>query len=161
MDVTRKVWAAACATLLAGSCWSQPRDLTPITEQQLNSIRSALVVKTDQPAIAQAVAEASATIAEFLKINSCLPGYNGSSLNRYAAPGMTYPRHGYIGGPVAAIPRHPKSACVTVLRVHGWSMPAKNALRFEVVYVSDETGQSSKATHEVVRQPGGEWLFAR
>jgi hypothetical protein len=34
-------------------------------------------------------------------------------------------------------------------------------LRFEVVYVSDSSGESGKSYHEIQKQPNGEWLFSR
>ncbi len=40
-------------------------------------------------------------------------------------------------------------------------MPARNALRFEVSYISDTSGEVVKGNHEVVKQPSGEWLFTR
>lgn len=132
-----------------------------MTATQAEKLRAALSVPIDQPALALAIREAAPNIAGFLQTNACLPGYDGSALNRYAAPGVSYPRHNYIRGPVRMLARHPRSRCVDVHRVHDWSMPADNALRFEVVYLSEETGQSTKAQHELVRQPGGEWLFTR
>jgi hypothetical protein len=40
-------------------------------------------------------------------------------------------------------------------------MPTLNSLRFEVVYISDTSGESGKSTHEIQKQPNGEWLFPR
>lgn len=38
-------------------------------------------------------------------------------------------------------------------------MPVKNALRFEVVYISDNSGQVEKRLYELIKQPSGERLL--
>ena len=108
-----------------------------------------------------AVGEAAPNISSFIKINSCLAGYNGSALNAFAAPGKAYPNNNYIGGPMPTMYKHSKAACATVHRIQGWSMPTKNSLRFEVIYVAEDSGESGKTQHEVQRQANGEWLFTR
>ncbi|WP_167086080.1 hypothetical protein [Massilia frigida] len=149
--------------LLCAAATSQAKgpQLASITDAQAAKIDAELQVKTTNKALQQAVAEAAPTIAPFLKANSCLGGYDASALNVYAAPGKTYPNNNYIGGPLPTMRRHTKGECATVVRIHGWDMPAKNALRFEVVYVSDSSGESGKSRHEVQRQAGGEWLFSK
>ena len=145
----------------AGAALAKGPQLAAITDEQSAKIDAALQVKTADKALEQAVAEAAPTIAPFLKANSCLAGYDASVLNVYAAPGKTYPNNNYIGGPLPTMRKHSKGACATVLRIHGWEMKAKNALRFEVVYMSDSSGESGKSHHEVQRQASGEWLFSR
>ena len=54
---------------------------------------------------------------------------------------------------------HNKEQCVNVARVSGWTSPSINALRFEVVYLADDSGEVVKQNNEVVKQPDGEWLF--
>lgn len=135
--------------------------IAPISLEQSEKINSAVRIKTNNTELREAVSEATPTIGAFLKINSCLAGYNASVLNAYAAPGKIYPSHNYIGGPMPTMYRHNKSSCVSVLRVHDWSMPTKNSLHFEVVYLAEDSGESSKATHELVKQTNGEWLFSR
>lgn len=145
----------------AGASLAKGPQLAAITDEQSAKIDAALQIKTDNKALEQAVAEAAPTIAPFLKINSCLAGYNASALNVYAAPGKTYPNNNYTGGPLPTMYKHTKGNCATVVRIQGWEMPAKNALRFEVVYLSDSSGESGKTRHELQRQSGGEWLFSR
>lgn len=139
------------------------RGVLPITQEQDAKIQTALQTQTNasNKAMGQAIAEASSTISSFLRINSCLSDYNASALNAYAAPGKIYPNNNYISGPVTMMPRHDKNTCATVIRIHGWSMPTDNALKFEVVYMSDSSGESVKTAHELRKQPSGEWLFAR
>lgn len=129
--------------------------------EQQEKIKAALSEKTNNEAQDQAIAEASANIFQFLRINSCIKDYKGSLLNAYAAPGKEYPSHNYIGSPIPLMKYHDKSTCATVLRIQGWNMPAKNALQFEVVYISDSSGESTKGNYELIKQSSGQWLFTK
>jgi hypothetical protein len=93
---------------------------------------------------------------------SCLVDYTGASaLNEYAAPGTDL-HNMYVGlRPMRTMQYHNKAACLTVARVQGWQAPALNALRFEVLYRADDSGETAKLSHEAVRQPDGSWLFTR
>jgi hypothetical protein len=63
--------------------------------------------------------------------------------------------------PTYAAQYHNKGVCMTVARIHGWQMQALNALSFEVVYLSDASGEAIKQSHEIVKQPDGAWHFSR
>ena len=86
--------------------------------------------------------------------------YTGASaVNVFAAPAAV----GVVGTlngirPMTRTPYHNKASCLTVTRVQGWMAPARNALRFEVVYTADDSGEAVKSRHEWVRQPDGTWL---
>lgn len=135
-------------------------NLAPITAEQLAKINAALTVKNQNRDIAQAISEATPVIRDFVRIASCLPTSGGSNgLNAYAAPGADLAWGG--AAPMPAMRYHDKSSCVTVLRVHGWKMPARNALHFEVVYQAEDSGESAIRQHELVKQPSNEWLFSR
>jgi hypothetical protein len=157
---TKKLIVSAMV-LAAASAHAQNRGLAPITPEQSARIRAAARPSVEGKELSQAIAEAASTIEQFLRINSCLSGYDASALNAFAAPGKIYPNNNYIGGPIPMMRRHDKHSCVDVVRVHGWSMPGSNSLRFEVVYVSASSGESAKSSHEVHKQPEGTWLFAR
>lgn len=135
--------------------------LAPISEAQLSRIEAALNVQNLDNRLVPAVREAVPVISGFIKTNACITDYNGSLLNAYAAPGKVYPSFNYGGAPMQTMKYHNKSSCASVLRFQGWEMPAKNALRFEVVYVADDSGETGKGFHELVKQPSGEWLFTR
>jgi hypothetical protein len=153
------LFAVVCLT--STGTFAQTRGLASLTETQAAKIDVALQLDSPNTALNRAVDEAKITIGPFLKIHSCLSGYNASSLNVYAAPGKLYPNNNYSQGPMAQMRSHNKSSCLTVQRVHGWTMPTANALRFEVGYVSDLSGESGKSFHEVQKQANGEWLFSR
>lgn len=140
---------------------AQTRGIAPVTKTQAAKIDSALEFNAPNTTLTQAVSEAKSTIGPFLKLHSCLSGYNASSLNIYAAPGKLYPNNNYPHSLIPQMRGHDKSSCLTVQRVHGWIMPSANTLRFEVVYLSDSSGESGKSHHEMQKQANGEWLFSR
>ena len=152
--------AFALFSLTASGSSIAAQGLSLISPEQSVSIEKSLQMKGANHKLNTAVLEAAPNIASFLKINSCLSGNNASSLNIFAAPGKSYPDNNY-SGPLSNMYRHDKSICATVLRVQGWTMPANNALRFEVVYVADDSGEAGKSEHEVQKQSSGEWLFSR
>lgn len=132
-----------------------------MSQAQLEQLDAALTFKSQNRELVQAVSEAAPVIKNFLRTNACIPGYNGSALNLYAAPGKSYSSYGYIGAPMPLMRYHHKSICASVIRVHDWKMPARNALSFEVVYHADDSGETVKGHHVLVKQPSNEWLFTR
>ncbi|QBE64922.1 hypothetical protein [Pseudoduganella lutea] len=152
--------SVACGMTLPLAATAQKAPAASITEAQAARIDNALLLQGPETPLTKAVAEARSTIAAFLRVHSCIT-YDAGGLNIFAAPGKTYPNNNYAQSPKPQMRRHDKSACVTVLRVHGWTMPSPNTLRFEVVYTSDNSGESGKSTHEVQKQANGEWLFSR
>ena len=54
---------------------------------------------------------------------------------------------------------HNMLECVNVQRVKDWKMIAKNAFQFKVVYVAEDSGESTQMTYEMQKQPDGVWLF--
>jgi hypothetical protein len=155
--------ATALLVLVLGApalAFAQMGKVPMVTEAQAARIDAALQVQGPETPVTRAVQEAQGTIAAFLKMHSCIT-YNASGLNAFAAPGKLYPNNNYTLSPKPQMRKHDKATCVSVLRVHGWTMPTPNTLRFEVVYTSDSSGESGKSQHEMQRQAGGEWLFSR
>ena len=132
-----------------------------MTDQQKESLKNTIIAgaRSGNPQQNLAIKESSGIIYKFIATESCLASYNASMLNVYAAPGKRFPDFGY-NSPALLMRYHQKSGCTTVTRIHGWNMPARNALRFEVVYSSELSGESVEANHEIIRQPSGEWLFS-
>lgn len=108
------------------------------------------------------VSEAAPAIAAFIGQLACLNDHAGASaLNVHAAPDTDL-HNRYVGlRPMRLAKYHDKSSCMSVARVHGWKSPANNALQFEVLYKSDDSGETSKLSHEAVRQSDGVWLFTQ
>ncbi len=132
----------------------------PITGQQAARIDAAVPVKVPNRALAQVLHEAGDSIKAFVKTTSCLPADDASALNAWAAPGKSFPANNYTNSPVHAMPSHDKNSCASVARIDAFNLRG-NALRFEVLYVSENSGQSTRTRHELRRQPSGQWLFAR
>ena len=57
--------------------------------------------------------------------------------------------------------RYHSKGALTVTRIHGWTAPALNALTFEVMCLAEDSGESTKTRHQIVKPPDGEWLFGR
>lgn len=152
---------SAVNSTLSGKPALQQGNSASLSPSQQAKIQSSLNQKTQDNNINIAISEASPVISEFIGMNSCITDYNGSTLNKFAAPGKLYPNNSYTGSPVHQMRYHDENSCASVLRVQGWQMPARNALRFEVSYISDASGEVVKGNHEVVKQPNGEWLFTR
>ncbi len=130
-----------------------------ITPEQLARIGVELPKNATDLRTKTMVDEASATIRDMIERLSCMQNANNAAwMNATMVPGagMGY----YFSAPLPRARYHNQSACMTVTRVQGWSSPALNALSFEVVYVADDSGESSKTRHEMIKQPDGTWLFS-
>ena len=127
-----------------------------ITAEQVAKIDSALSVQVADPEIATAIQEAMPNIKAVVKIASCNPFHTAQPYPMYAAPGKTI-----YHSPMRGMSYHNKAYCLDVVRIHGWSMPAKNALRFEAVFHASDSGQGDSDDFEMVKQPSGEWLFTK
>jgi len=138
---------------------SSLRGYATATSEQQQAIERAIPKTAPNERIRKLVTEASPAIAVFIERLSCLANSTGArALNEYAAPGTNFASRGY---PMVNTHYHDRSACMTVLRVQGWNAPANNALRFEVVYKADDSGETVKETHEAIKQPDGVWLFTQ
>ncbi len=127
------------------------------TQDQRQAIARELPKNVPNEKLRELVREASPTISAYLERVSCLNHASGiSALGEFAAPGVFFG-----GGPVMRTQYHNKAICMSVFRIHGWTMPAANAIQFEVVYKADDSGETSTSSYEAVRQPDGAWLFTR
>ncbi|MFN7345659.1 MAG: hypothetical protein ACK5YJ_00980 [Curvibacter sp.] len=121
---------------------------------------SRLLDSAPEGAVRQAVLEAKDNIANVVRLLSCQLRPEGSrAFAVYTAPGAGFAN--MYTAPSFRMRYHPRGECVDVVRFQGWTMPARNALQFEVVYMSKQSGESARTGHELVRQPDGLWLFNR
>ena len=148
---------AASAQLTASQA-PQQSNITSLTDEQRSRIQASLSQRVPDNNINAAISEATPVISEFLSVMSCMTGTLGARLNKFAAPGKVYD---IVDPPAPRMRYHNKGTCVSVLRIQGWKMPAKNALQFEASFVSDASGEVLKYYFEVVKQPNGEWLFTK
>lgn len=146
---------AAVSGAPAGALQTRPVSIAPqMSAEQQASLLQALQGQQGDKRIAASLREASPTIKTVLEKRAC----NSAAGTRvYTAPGRDFA--GLL--PMSYTPYHNKAACLSVARIHGWKMQALNALAFEVVYLADDSGETVKADHEVVKQPDGAWLFSR
>ena len=131
-----------------------------ITATQQNKISKELGKKMAQRDLQTKIAEASKTIQPFLEKRACIIETRAiSSLNIYAAPSIDFT---FMFGPLTAMMRyHDKAQCLTVAKIHGWKSPALNALQFETLFLAEDSAETVKTYHELVKQPDGEWLFTQ
>jgi predicted small secreted protein len=132
-----------------------------MTKEQEKKISEIFNFKAQDQQLQQAINESRYVIEEVIKKIACVPEYSmsaSSSFNAYAAPGEDFSYGVYF--PIRGMKYHDKTHCASVLRIYNWRMVARNALRFEVVYTSDFSGETVKSNYEIVKQPGGEWLFS-
>jgi hypothetical protein len=105
------------------------------------------------------VIEAAPVIATFAERLSCLSQPSGAkSLNEFAAPNTTF-EWGYLNYPMFNTRYHDKAYCMTVLRIHGWEALANNALKYEVQFKAEDSGEVHSNSHVIVKQSDGTWLF--
>ena len=127
-------------------------------EQQINIVLDQSVQDEN---LKTAVEEAKSSISGFLSTNACIKGYDGSLLNKYAAPGKVFPNRNYSKAPIPRTKYHDKTTCMSVRDISELRMPANNALSFDVVYISDSSGESFKFHHEMIKQSNSQWLFTK
>ena len=134
--------------------------IATITSAQQSKITKELSKKMVQKELQTKIAEASKTIQPFLERRACIVETRAiSSLNIYAAPGTNFT---YMFAPLTTMMKyHDKAQCLTVAKVQGWKSPALNALQFEVLFLADDSAETIKQNHELVKQPDGEWLFTQ
>lgn len=149
----------ASSAVYSQTPYTKSPGLASISAEQVEKLKNALVASLPDPAVMQAIKEGVSALFPFLRIESCMISSAGASqLNAYAAPNKSF-EYSYGNGPIPNMQYHDKGVCVSVLRIQGWQMPAKNALRFETVYSSEISGETVKKKHEIVKQVSGEWLF--
>lgn len=126
-----------------------------MSDDQARELRSHLMVKLSDRALAQAKEEAAATIEKILAISACYPDYDiRSYLSAYAVAGS-----GIYYAPMTSMKYHPKSQCLRVTRVSNWKMNAKNAISFSATYVSEASDESSSLFYQMTKEPDGMWLL--
>ena len=152
LGATNSVLGAATGTSSSSSSRSSSsysRTPRPTAEQQLKIDN--LAFKASNAQITQAINEAKPNIQKMLRHTSCFNANNMGAITTSNA-GLIYNPSGFG--------YHPDGKCVDVVRVYGWEMPARNVLRFVVVYSSEISGETSKSSVEM-RHEDGEWLVYR
>jgi hypothetical protein len=145
----------------APAAHSAAAGLNLITPDQQARIAKEFDKKIADAKLAAMIADAAPTIKDFISRESCLQQNKMdyakfvNLFTIYAAP----EKHLYIISPLNQTPYHNKAACLSVARIQGWQALAKNALKFEVIYLAEDSDESARTSHEMVKQPDGTWLF--
>ncbi|MBH9576892.1 hypothetical protein [Inhella proteolytica] len=132
-----------------------------LSPSQAEQIATALRKGPHPERLSEALPALLPTLAQFVERMACISTFSAvSTLDEFAAAGVSF-RTKVIQAPMPKMKYHDSNQCLDVLRVQGWTMPADNALQFEVAYKAADSGEVAKSSHEVVRQPDGSWLFRR
>lgn len=133
--------------------------LPAMTAAQLQTLQAHKLSANTDAALTAARHEAWPVIEKVIGVVSCYPEWNPSRyIGQYLAPGMNSME---VAAPMHTMNYHPKTQCVSVARMDNWSMPARNAIAFRAVYLSDSSGESKSFNYELVKQPDGAWLYRR
>ena len=136
----------------------------------------AKISPVQQSRIAQALKDGSADIKVLVNINqatpkmrafierlSCIRQYNdgGSAvLQNMAAPGVSFK---FFVPPMHGTKLHNKSTCLTVTGVvlKPATSKAGDALQIKVLYVAEDSGETTTSNHEINKNSKGVWWFTR
>jgi hypothetical protein len=145
---------AAPATPAGGSV----RGYEPSTEQ-VQALKRHIGTGTGDAAMAQARQEAATHIERAVMGHACQPkaGAGGAFMNTMMAPNTMNML--YFPSPRQGMHYDTGSQCLDVVRVDGWTMPARNALNFRAVFASKASGEGASRSYQMVKQPEGAWLF--
>lgn len=140
---------------------ASPAAISPISSEQRQRIDQEIRKNVGDPRLLAAVVDAAPSIKPFLEALSCVNDYPGTNaLNAYATANNDLAAAYVMLRPMRATTAHNKATCLTVTRIHGWTAPKANSLKFEVVFTADDSGEVAKTKHEVIKQPDGSWLFS-
>lgn len=162
---TKNTMGAFCAAffIAPGQLYAAaPPGFAAITPDQKNAIAQNFEQLQSSEQLKKLITEAKPAIETFVERIACLNSSAGASaLNQFSAPRANLDNIYRMLNPMRSAKYHDKSTCMTVARIHGWEVPADNALKFEVIYKADDSGETKKIKHEAVRQPDGVWLFKK
>lgn len=165
LSVASKVMGGSSSSSVSSSSSRNPSiwgSIARITPQQQAQISSVLTRSIANSQLRLMASEAQPVIQFFLEAASCQFSGNAggftlegisrvvSSNNRTkAAWGNTFHR-------VTAPNHHPMDKCLTVSRIDSWQKEANNAFSFQVLFLSDYSGNST-SKKIVMRKEDGEW----
>jgi hypothetical protein len=145
------------AMMLSLPAYAAPT-LAKMTGEQLSSLQDNLIAKSKDRDTIEAASQAKDVIFQVLAFESCLTNYDGSALNRYSAPGVSIPNMNYF--PVMmSTKKHIRDSCLSVIKIQGWKLLAKNSLVAEVTFSADDSGEVTKKGYEFQRQFDGSWQY--
>jgi hypothetical protein len=137
--------------------------LAKITPTQQTRIAQALKDGSADPKAQLIIAQATPKMRAFIERLSCIRQYNdgGSTvLQNMAAPGASFK---FFVPPMHGTKLHNKSTCLTVTGVvlKPATSKAGDALQIKVLYVAEDSGETTTSNHEINKNSKGVWWFTR
>jgi hypothetical protein len=111
------------------------------------------------------IQEAAPTIHKIIAIHQCIRLTNNTRendqamrrLNFLAEPGIDFAAGWRNTAPMGRMQYHDQSKCVPVKAINKISMPARNALRFTIVYFAEDSGEVANFTYLLMKSNSGDW----
>lgn len=137
--------------------------LARISPAQIARIAQAVKEGNTDPKAASNVNQATPKMRAFIERLSCIRQYNdgGSTvLQNMAAPGVSFK---FFVPPMHGTKLHNKSTCLTVTGVvlKPATSKAGDALQIKVLYVAEDSGETTTSNHEINKNNKGVWWFTR
>lgn len=106
---------------------------------------------------AKALTEVVPLLQQFLQVVACSDEYGMRNIGKYTTLNATQNLYQFSGA-MRNTQYHPKSQCMNVTQIGNVMMPALNALKLQVMFVSDASGESTSRTYLLMKQADGSWL---
>jgi hypothetical protein len=126
------------------------------TEEQKTALAAALNSKLADPDAQKVRSELAPNLTKLLNILACYSQLDiGNFTKRFFAPNVS----DYVVPVTNGMNYHDRATCLSVERIDGWSMSAKNAVKMRVVFVADDSGESAVRNLEWQKQSDDVWLL--
>lgn len=140
--------------LACQSSFAKSEILLQPSNEQRQAVKSAFM-SSDNAQIRTAINEARHNI-ETLAINaSCSMGYYIQGIASIRSPNVQAQVN--LWSPTNGMQYITHDKCLNVVRIGNWSMSTKNALNFNIIYESAQSGENKSAHIEMIKQDG-QWL---
>ena len=137
--------------------------LARISPAQIARIAQAVKEGNTDPKAVSNINQATPKMRAFIERLSCIRQYNdgGSAvLQNMAAPGVSFK---FFVPPMHGTKLHNKSTCLTVTSVvlKPATSKAGDALQIKVLYLAEDSGETTTSNHEINKNNKGLWWFTR
>lgn len=154
----KKYFAAFILSAVAFPVWAQVQNVNTASPEQVRAYVEKFVSHDGSASLQEKIESARDRATQIITIQACYKGYDPYRLlSRWLMPGRDPALT--INSTMFHLTYHDKNTCMSVDRIDNFSEPAKNALSYRVVFVSDSSGESRNFNYTLVRQSDGEWLI--
>ena len=127
------------------------------TEQQRQIIYNKLATADASGNAKQALTESTPVLQGFLERVSCSDVSGMTNIGQFITLDAAKNVYSFSGA-MDNTQYHPKTQCMTVTQVGNITMPALNALKLQVMFVSDASGETNSRFYLLKKQTNGQWL---